>query len=490
MKEITISDLISIVVKKLYLILIVTVLGALLAFTYSKFMVTPVYNTSAYFSISNLDEESSSISNPTASNIQASQLLAKAIESALLVDGSDIYTLVADELGGEIKGRVSVSADETFVLRISVTSVNPDDAREIAFAFRKCIPDYLKNHNLGSAAPLNTPVEPRVSNASTVKNTVLGAFIGAVVAAGIVIVLAMFDNSVKDEEEVTARFGVPVLSEIPSLIVKDKKEELLSKIPFLRKKVRKKVKTTGSEDIIKPSTAFNVIESYKQLRTNLTFAVSVSKKKIITITSSLPGEGKSTTVCNLAISMAEDNKKVIIIDCDLRKPTIHKKFKLDNRRGLSGYLSGQYSLEDALKTEVYKNLDILTAGALPPNPSELLGSEMFEKLLSELSGVYDYIIIDSPPVNIVTDTKSFAAKTAGVLLVAKQNFTLYSDIVKSENNIKLANANILGIVITDVNVKEKRYGGEYHYEYKYRYASNENEQNYDIKSKVDLSDDD
>lgn len=490
MKEITISDLISILVKKLYLILIVTVLGALLAFTYSKFMVTPVYNTSAYFSISNLDEESSSVSNPTASNIQASQLLAKAIGSALLVDGSDIYTLVAEELGGEINGRVSVSADETFVLRISVTSVDPDDAREIAFAFRKCIPDYLKNHNLGSAAPLNTPVEPEISNASTVKNVVLGAFISAVVTAGIVIVLAMFDNSVKDEEEVTARFGVPVLSEIPSLIVKDKKEELLSKIPFLRKKARKNVKTTGSEDIIKPSTSFNVIESYKQLRTNLTFAVSVSKKKIITITSSLPGEGKSTTACNLAISMAEDNKKVIIIDCDLRKPTIHKKLKLDNRCGLSGYLSGQYSLEDALKTEVYKNLDILTSGALPPNPSELLGSEMFEKLLSELSGVYDYIIIDSPPVNIVTDTRSFAAKTAGVLLVARQNFTLYSDIVKSENNIKLANANILGVVITDVNVKEKRYGGKYRYEYKYKYASDESEQNYDIKSKVDLSDDD
>ncbi len=490
MKEITISDLISIVLKRLYLIIIVTVLGATAALLYSKFMVTPVYTTTAYFSISNLDEESSSIANPTASNIQASQLLAKAIQSALLVDGSDIYTLVADEIGGEINGRVSVSADETFILRITVTAVDPDDAREIAFAFRECIPDYLKNHNLGSAAALNTPVEPEISNASTVKNVIVGAFLGAAITMGIVIVLAMFDNSVKDEEDVTSRFDVPVLSEIPSLSVRDKKKELLSKIPFLRKKLRKNVKTTGAEDIIKKNTSFSIIESYKQLRTNLTFAVSVSKKKIVTVTSSLPGEGKSTTTCNLAISMAQDNKRVVIIDCDLRKPTVHKKLKLDNRRGLSGYLSGQYPLDEALKTSVYENLDVLTSGALPPNPSELLGSDEFENLLSDLSKAYDYIIIDSPPINVVTDTRSFASKTAGVLLVARQNFTLYSDVMKAESNIKLANTNILGIVITDVNLKEKRYGGNYRYEYKYKYASSEPEQNYDIKNKVDLTDDD
>ncbi|MBQ2945818.1 MAG: polysaccharide biosynthesis tyrosine autokinase [Clostridia bacterium] len=494
MKELSIKDIIAVLYKKIVIILLVTVLSAVAAIVYTKFFVTPVYTTSAYFAISNLDEESSNVANPTTSTIQASQLLTKAISSALLVEGSDIYTLVSNELNlenGVIPGKISISADDTFVLRISVTALSPETAREIAMAFRNCIPEYLKNHNMGSAAPLNTPKLPGENTGGMSRNAILGALLGAVVTCGIVLLLALLDNTVKDEESVAANTNIPVLSEIPSLNVKSKKEIFISKIPYLRKKFNKELKTAKTTDILSSSTSFSIVESYKQLRTNLQFSVSVNKNNIIAVSSSIPGEGKSTTSCNLAISLAEDNKKILLIDCDLRKPTIHKKLKLDNRCGVSGLLSKQYGVDEAVKKDVYKNLDVITSGSIPPNPSELLGSDAFAEYLNEFSKAYDYIIIDSPPIALVTDVRSFANKTAGVLLVAKQNFTLYGDIVRSANLLEQSNSSILGIVITDVDIRENRSYSNYRYGgYHYKYASSGDSQNNSMQNKVDLTDDD
>lgn len=163
-------------------------------------------------------------------------------------------------------------------------------------------------------------------------------------------------------------------------------------------------------------------ESYRTLRTNIQYSSFDEECKSIVITSSEPGEGKSTTAANLALSLAQGEKKVILIDCDLRKPSIHKKFKISNLTGLSDVLIGQKKLIQVLKRHG-DNLLLLTSGKIPPNPSEMLGSKAMKNLLKELRENFDYIIIDTPPVQAVTDSQVLSTEADGTLLVIKAEKT-------------------------------------------------------------------
>lgn len=219
------------------------------------------------------------------------------------------------------------------------------------------------------------------------------------------------------------------------------------------------------------SGTFQIVEAYKIIRTGLLFALSTAQEKSIVCTSAEPGAGKSTTCSNVAITMAQTGAKVILIDADMRKPTQHKIFRANNAQGLSKLLSGLAAMKDTIQRDVVTNLDLITSGPIPPNPSELLGSENMLNLLNRLSEEYDYIFIDTPPVNVVSDAFMLAKKVAGVMLVARQKQTHYEELQKAVESIRALEANVLGVVITDVSEQNKPYGAYKSYKaYDYEYG--------------------
>ena len=201
-------------------------------------------------------------------------------------------------------------------------------------------------------------------------------------------------------------------------------------------------------------------ESYRTLRTNLQYSSFDKEYKVIVVTSSEPGEGKSTTAGNLAISLAQGEKKVVLIDCDLRKPSLHKRFKVSNIVGLSDVLIGMEKLEDA-GNRYKKNLMILTSGKVPPNPSEMLGSKAMTALLDTLREDFDYIILDTPPIQLVTDSQILATKADGTILVIKAEATKKEAVQSSINLLKKVNAHIIGTVLNGVDNKKNKYNYYY-----------------------------
>lgn len=224
------------------------------------------------------------------------------------------------------------------------------------------------------------------------------------------------------------------------------------------------------EKVIGSDSSFQVREAYKTLRTNLIFSLPQEGCKKICISSSIASEGKSTNCINLAITFAETGAKVLVIDCDLRRPNISKLLNKKSHPGLSNVLVGLNSLEEVVQESGYQNLDVIFSGNVPPNPAELLGSEKMHDIIDTLSEKYDYIFFDTPPVNIVTDTTILAKWMSGVVLVALYNSTDKDSIEEAIKQLEFAGAKILGFVLNGVVYGNN---GSYKYNYKrnkYRYS--------------------
>ena len=209
--------------------------------------------------------------------------------------------------------------------------------------------------------------------------------------------------------------------------------------------------------ILNPNSSFYVKEAYKTLRTNIRFFLNQEGCKKICITSSTMGEGKSITILNLAISFAEDGQKVLLIDADMRRPAMARLLVEKASPGLSNVLAGLVDEDKAIRKEVFHNLDILYAGDVPPNPLELLGSERMRELLNRLSQEYDYILVDSPPVNTVADARVVANLLDGVLYLVRQNRTEKEAVARGINLLKLTDAKLLGFVINGIDPEAKKY---------------------------------
>lgn len=190
-------------------------------------------------------------------------------------------------------------------------------------------------------------------------------------------------------------------------------------------------------------------EAYRTLRTNIQYSSYDKKIKKILVTSSEPSEGKSTIIGNLAVSLSQSENTVIVLDCDLRKPTMHKKFKISNEVGLTELLVGKKELKDVVQYR-NKNLHIITSGKIPPNPAEMLASKSMKRLLEQLANEYDYILMDTPPLNAVTDAQVLSTEADGTLIVIRSEKTKKESILTAKNLLQKVNANILGIVFNDV----------------------------------------
>lgn len=197
----------------------------------------------------------------------------------------------------------------------------------------------------------------------------------------------------------------------------------------------------------------DIAEAYRTLRMNLQYSYLGSNHKVIVVTSANPKEGKSTVAANMALALAQDDKKVILIDCDLRKPTIDKRFNISNETGLTELVIAKES-EITFGYNYNENLTILTSGKIPPNPTEILSSNYMLRLINSLRNIFDYIILDAPSVELVTDAQILAAKFDGTILVVKAETTKKSSVHNAINILRRVNANIIGIVLNEIEIKQ------------------------------------
>lgn len=205
-----------------------------------------------------------------------------------------------------------------------------------------------------------------------------------------------------------------------------------------------------------------VSESYRSIRTNIEFSNLEGNLKVICVTSSMKNEGKSTIIANLAVSFQKLDKKVLLIDGDLRNHSLHKLFNIENDKGLTNILFKKNKFEECVK--IQEGLHILTAGYIPPNPSEVLSSKLMKDFMEDIRGEYDYIFVDAPPIGIVTDAGIISSYSDGVIFVVESN-RVDSKIVKSaKERLEQLNANILGVIINKFDVKSSQYG---YYDYYY-----------------------
>lgn len=245
---------------------------------------------------------------------------------------------------------------------------------------------------------------------------------------------------------------------------------------FSKKKDVKKVHTANREYLLTDNVSFNVTEAFRNFKASL--SVSMSKKSngegtAIIITSSCPDDGKTTVAVNLALMYAFSDAKVVIVDADIRKGRVARFFKTKSAPGLADYLSGNETLESITHTNHdTKNLDFITCGTHAPRPYELLESDEMKKLIADLKQKYDFVIIDTPPLLVVSDALAISSETDGTVVVSRHQTSYLGDISKTLETLRFAKANILGVVVNDYKVEEKSYYSsnyKYHY-YSYNYA--------------------
>lgn len=364
-----------------------------------------------------------------------------------------------DELGldltpAELLGKVRTSAAlDTVLISIAVDDESPVQAAALAQAIASSLIEQVETLErpadavaspvkLSIVTPAVAPDSP--SSPNTGLNLVIGLLLGLVAGLGSALIRAASDTRVRSEASLENITDAPVLGGI-AFDSGAMKEPLLTQ--------------TGHQS---PRA-----ESFRQIRTNLQFAKVNSTSKTMLVTSSLPGEGKSTTATNMAIAMAQDGQRVALVDADLRRPMVAEYLGLEGKAGLTTALVGTARVTDLLQPWGDQELYVLTSGQVPPNPSELLGSSAMDGIIRELEGLFDVVIIDAPPLIPVTDATVLAQKGHGVVLVVGSGRVKKHDIEKSLESLSLVGANVMGIVL---NLLPTKGPDAYAYTY-YSYAT-------------------
>ena len=368
----------------------------------------------------------------------------------------------------QIKKSINISGvNETEVLSVSVTTKSPEISLAVCEYVVDIAPDMVKRVIDGGR--IEAVGKPRLplskSYPDNNKNALKGFLVGAFLIIGYYVLKILLDNKITNREEFNTRLSYSVLAEIPFY----KNENLDKRIR--NKKKRKKNSEIPDKD------SFDVVEAYNSLCSNILFSCRANDTKVIILSSSEAGAGKSTISCRIAESLNNSVGNVLLIDCDMRRPTVHKKFNLENKKGLSTILSGIDNLKDIIFKK-QNGINVITSGPTPPNVAEILSSKYMDEIMNECIEKYNYIIIDTPPINIVNDAAILSKYGNGVIFVARSGSTRYNDLKKAEHILKIADTQVSGVVINAIEAENQSYGkyGKYG---RYSYYS----QNNTIKNK-------
>ncbi|MCI0524580.1 MAG: polysaccharide biosynthesis tyrosine autokinase [Acidobacteria bacterium] len=309
--------------------------------------------------------------------------------------------------------------------------------------------------------------EPQIVAPKRLQNIVLAALLALIGGIGLTLFFDYINNKIESVEDIDRYLRLPALGVIPVLENGNKARRLLGRSAGADGRSGKEtaLSVAGNESVILTQVEANspVAESYRQLRTSLLLSSAGGAPRTLLVTSSQPAEGKTTTSVNTAISLAQTGAAVLIIDADLRRPRVHKVFNLKNNAGLTNYLAGEGDLA-ALIQIAEPNLYVLTAGPLPPNPAELLGSPKMKQAVETLSANFDYVVIDSPPVSSFADSLILSSLVEGVIIVVKARITPREMAQRTKAHLQSVGAKILGVVVNHIKPQPHDY---YYYSAQY-----------------------
>ncbi|UKO93382.1 polysaccharide biosynthesis tyrosine autokinase [Gordonia amicalis] len=431
-----------------WIVVIGGLLGAIAGCVVS-FAMTPLYSSSATMYVtSGSDGDSQSAYQGSLASQQRVASYARLVTSDAIIEEalqSAPLPITAEEAKEAI---VASATPQTVLLSIKATDEDPLIAATLVNAVAKAMASYvttLETPSLGGE-PLakmtvvtpgtveTEPVSPRVK-----QNVLIGFVVG--LAAALVVILARmrFGTQIRSSEDVEAIFGAGALGVVSA-------DDAL----------------VNADIIDFHGGLTGTAEQYRKIRTNLTFANVDNSVRTILVSSPSQSEGKTTTSLNLAASLADLGKKVVLVDADLRRPAVASRLSgLNASVGLTDYLRDAASVGDLLQTSTVPGLDILTSGALPPNPAELLGSRRMGQLVSELGTLYDYVILDSPPVLPVTDAVVVSQWVDGAIVVVRAELTRREELESALTQLRASRVAILGVVLNGVSVNRRE--GQYSY---------------------------
>ena len=475
--EIDIMKMIKAVWYKKWLVAAASFAGLVLSLLLTLFVITPQYQSSVMFYVNNnsmsLGDAALSI---TSSDISASRGLVESYIVILnaretLIDVIDYAGIEREYL--EVKDMLTAEAvNDTEIFKVIVTNPDPQEAEKIASAIAYILPKRISSIIEGSSAKIvdSAIIAANPSSPSYVKNVVIGFLMGFFLSAGAVTLWAVLDITIRTEEDITQNCKYPILAAVPDMEAPSKGGYDYS---YDRDRKKQAIQTGKKPQIIGSDISFSAAEAYKLLRTKLQFSFAdEASSHVIGISSSMSGEGKSVSAANLAYSLSQLGKKVILIDCDMRRPTVAEKLNLKKTPGLSNFLTGQVGTDQLIQPCGLKGDEnafyVITAGHNPPNPIELLSSVRMVKILSSLRKLFDYIILDLPPVGEVSDALAVAGQTDGVLLVVRQDRCNHVALNDTIRQFEFVDAKILGVIYNSIKEGSGKYGyNKYSYDKKY-----------------------
>ncbi|MGU8248926.1 polysaccharide biosynthesis tyrosine autokinase [Clostridium perfringens] len=453
-QKIEIKEYLQLIRKRMKIIVAIVIASILIVSIKTFFFTTPIYEAQTTITINNLLGQQTQL---TKEDINYNQLLGetyKPIVKSRKVAEEIKKNLNLEEDYHAISNSIDINSVSGPVMNITVKNADPKVAREIAnevpIVFGDELEKIAKVNGVQVIDEALLPTQPISPN--KFRNLFLGGIIGVVIAIFVVLLLDYFDNKVKTPEELEDTLDT----------------SLLGVIPFENEEERKMYE--GNVTII-GNPKSQISEAYRNTRTNIQFSNLDDNLNVIAITSSKPSEGKSTIISNIGAAFGNlENKKVLIIDCDLRNPSIHRMFGISNTIGLTDVLIGSKTFKQCAQNTEVKNLKVLTTGNIPNNPAEILNSNRMRSFIEETKEHFDYVFIDTPPIGIVSDAGIVSTYSDGIILVAASNEVDDNVIKFSKDRLLKVNANIIGCILNKFNYKNHN---EYEY-YGYYYADEGN----------------
>lgn len=444
-ENIEFKRMLDILNNKKRIIALILILFIALGYLYSYYYVVPEYKSTSTLLLIPNDDETVTSSDLTLNSGLISTYGNIAKNSKVLKQVINNLNLNIQE--GQLLSKIEINIiKDTHIMEISVSDTDPQMAtnitKELSNVFLNEIKQIYNLNNIGIVDEAQLPDTPY--NINHIKDMFVFVCMGIVVSFAYIVIIYLFDNTIKKEEDIEEYIKIKSLGSVP-------------------------INNDKSEIINRENTKTYITESINTIRTNILYMNSTKNAKTILITSCMPREGKSWISTNIAVSFAETNKKVLLVDADMRKGRINKIFKVDNRAGLSNYLFNMnsdvekdvYLAKEYIKETKIPNLHILTNGTIPPNPSELLASSNMKELLAILKSIYDIIIIDAPPCKLVSDSIVLSTIVDSSVIVTNSGNTKISDLKEIKKSINIVGGKIIGAIVNKAKIKGKKYSKKY-----------------------------
>ena len=446
MEEINIKEFLGYIKEKVLYVIIAIILCVSAFAAYDLFIKTPKYSTYATIALVKANESATMTQNDL--NVNKSLVSTYSV----IVKSKKVLKATIEESGlkytpEELSNEISVSSpDEVNLIKITVQDKSAKNAYKITKTLADVFSKEVANtYEMNNIRIIEEPeITDKVSNNTLKRDLILGFAIGLFLSVGVLFVIFYFDDTIKYHDDIEEELGLPILAKVFKSRLGDKKKPI------------------STELILAKYPKSVVSESIKTFRTNLEFTSIDKTIRTMLITSSVPGEGKSFISANLAISFAQSNKRVLIIDADMRKGRLHKLFRVNNTKGYSNLLldKPENFIEYVKKTSVD---GVITRGTIPPNPSELLGSTKNKELIKELKNHFDKIIFDGVPCSGMPDSIIMSSLVDSVVIVASNKMTPKNEFINTKNVLLKAKAPISGFIVNKIDSTQGTYGKYYYY---------------------------